>query len=322
MRVFLTGGTGFIGLAVTALLLEQGAEVTSVSDRLPADWARAALPGAVAFQICDIRDGAQVAALMAEARPDIVFHAAAATPDDARERSGPSADIIAVNVGGTANVVEAAARIGVPRVVALSSGAVYGRTMDEVAALAETTPCHPKALYAQTKLAAERIAHRLGEVHGVGIITPRLGAAWGLWEHRTVDRQTPSPAFQIIEAIRAGVMPGIAGGAAVPMIDASTAADALVKLMQADHAPGVVNVGGEQPVPLATFTQIAAQVFDGVDKGDVSGPEVALFGPGRPPMDLGLLRQTIGPLAKIPLEAQIRGYAAWLDHGNNAATMR
>jgi UDP-glucose 4-epimerase len=83
-----------------------------------------------------------------------------------------------VNVGGTANVVEAAVRAGVERVVLFSTIAVYGYGSGQI--LTEATPPRPDTFYAHTKLAAEQIVLQAKRRDGQPLGTVlRLGAVYG-----------------------------------------------------------------------------------------------------------------------------------------------
>lgn len=293
MRVFLTGGTGFIGLALTARLLETGAEVMSVAEAPPPAFAGPMLGEGVTFGTTDIRNKDALTAALRSWRPDILIHGAALTPDETVERAGGTASIFEINVAGTANALEAAAATGVDRVMAFSSGAAYGRTLDDTDVLDEIeTECMPRALYAISKLAAEKVALRLGALHGISVVTPRLSAAWGPWEYRTAHRRTLSPPWQIVESVLDGVRPMLPKGAALPLIFAEDAADMLVRLAMSD-AEGVFNVGSARMIDLSTFAKAAVKVSG----SDVSGTrDIELFIAGRPPMRLQRLTDAIGSL--------------------------
>lgn len=312
MRVVLTGGSGFIGLALTEGLLAQGAHVTSLSLTPPPGWATARLGGAE-FRTGDVCDGPALAALLAEARPDVLIHAAAMTPDDAREAAGDAARVVAVNVGGTATAVEAAAAAGVGRVMALSSVAVYGRTLPETPVLVEDeTVCTPATLYGLTKHAAERLALRLGAVHGVEVVAPRLGVAWGEWEHRTPARPTPSAPFQIMAAALEGRAVSIPRGTALPLIHVRQAVQALVALLTAPPPKGgVVNVGGTALTDLGALARLIADATGAPPpvEGEAS---IALLAAGRPPMDGARLRALTGVEPGAADAAQVAEWLGWL----------
>jgi UDP-glucose 4-epimerase len=83
-----------------------------------------------------------------------------------------------VNVGGTANVVEAAIQAGVERMVFFSTIAVYGYSSGQI--LTEATPPRPDTFYAHTKLAAEQIVLQAKRRDGQPLGTVlRLGAVYG-----------------------------------------------------------------------------------------------------------------------------------------------
>src|SRR5262245_52469453 len=111
----ITGGAGFLGINLIRYLVAKGQQVTSF-DIAPFDYMD------VAHQVKiirgDVRDKAAVAKAMKGI--DVVVHAAAALPLYTREQ------IMATNVEGTRNVLEAAFKAGVRRVVYISSTAVYG----------------------------------------------------------------------------------------------------------------------------------------------------------------------------------------------------
>lgn len=308
MRVFLTGGTGFIGLALTAQLLKDGAEVILAAEGPPPDWAVQMLGEGVTFRTIDIRDKEALEQALKDVRPDLLIHGAALTPDESIERAGGTAAIFEINVAGTANALEAAAAAGIGRVMAFSSGAAYGRTLDDTDVLDEVeTECRPAGLYAISKLAAEKVALRLGELHGISVVTPRLSAAWGTWEYRTRHRQTLSPPWQIIEAALDGIRPVLPDGAALPLVFSEDAAEALVRLAKS-KAEGVYNVGSDRMIDLAAFAALAAETEDRVGTGT---RDIALFTAGRPPMRLDRLKAEIGSLPRTNVETALAQTIEW-----------
>src|SRR5262245_14521599 len=142
MRALVTGGAGFIGSHLVDALLDRGAEVTVIDDL--STGKRGNLDGALArgarLEEVDLREAERVAAVMSAARPDIVFHLAAQI--DVRKSIEDPAWDASINVGGTINVLEAARRAGVKRVVNTSTGgAIYGDV--DVMPTPETAPPRP-----------------------------------------------------------------------------------------------------------------------------------------------------------------------------------
>jgi len=127
MKTLVTGGAGFIGSNLVDALLARGDEVTVVDDlstgrRSNLDGALAA--GAELVEL-DIRDAAALTALAGERRPQTIFHLAAQI--DVRKSLEDPAFDASINVGGTANVLDAARAADAKRFVFVSTGgAIYG----------------------------------------------------------------------------------------------------------------------------------------------------------------------------------------------------
>ncbi len=156
MKVLVTGAAGFLGYHTCKHFLDKGAEVRGI-DLTAFDYPD--LAGRVRFFQGDIRDRG----LLEEAARgvDAVVHGAAALPLWSR------AEIYSVNVGGTRNVLEVARDLGVPRVVYISSTAVYG--IPKSHPVDENYPQQGVGPYGETKIEAERIC---GEFRGQGLCVP------------------------------------------------------------------------------------------------------------------------------------------------------
>ncbi len=175
MRVFVTGGAGFIGQHVARRLLGSGHDVAALDCLLPQvhqdpDAARAAFPGPVLVR--DVSDPDAWADPAAPARPDVVVHLAAETGTG---QSMYEADRYRrINVEGT----RLAARHAVAHdaaLVVVSSRAVYGEgaygcpehgrtfgarccSLARPLASTEDDPHRPVSVYGETKSVAERVA--------------------------------------------------------------------------------------------------------------------------------------------------------------------
>jgi nucleoside-diphosphate-sugar epimerase/phosphohistidine swiveling domain-containing protein len=134
MRVVVTGDSGGIGSCIVAELLRRGHHVHGLS-RGPHSLST---PG-YRHTRADIRDAEALVRLMADSGEpaDAVVHAARSVHRDR------DADGYAVNVGGTRAVLDAAARAGISRLVALSSAMGYGARADDPGRLVESEPLRP-----------------------------------------------------------------------------------------------------------------------------------------------------------------------------------
>jgi len=180
MKSLVTGGAGFIGSNLVDSLIARGDEVTVLDDLSTGRRSNLenALESGVRLAEVDVRDGAAVGAVLAETRPELVFHLAAQI-DVRKSVEDPFFDA-AVNVGGTANVLEAARATDVRRVVFISTGgALYGEGADKELPLPESTPIAPLSGYGQSKFAAEGYLGLFERLHGLSGMSLRLGNVYG-----------------------------------------------------------------------------------------------------------------------------------------------
>jgi UDP-glucose 4-epimerase len=200
MRTLVTGGAGFIGSNLVDALLARGEEVV-VIDNLSTgresnlEAARAA--GADLVR-ADIRESAEIARIVGEARPEAIFHLAAQI-DVRKSVADPGTDA-RINVEGTANVLEAARSAGVQRFVNTSTGgAIYG-DVDQIPS-PESTPPAPMAGYGTSKFCAEQYCALYARLHGLSTVTLRYGNVYG-------PRQDPLGEAGVIAIFCGKVMDG------------------------------------------------------------------------------------------------------------------
>ena len=209
MRALVTGGAGFIGSNLVDALLARGDAVTVVDDL--STGRRENLDGALAagaeLAELDIREAAVLAEVVATARPEIVFHLAAQI-DVRRSLEDPAFDA-AINVGGTANLLEAMRAAGSSRIVFVSTGgAIYGEGEGQQLPLDESTPIAPLSAYGQSKFAAEGYLALYERLYGLSGVSLRLGNVYG-------PRQDPLGEAGVIAIfcgrLRAGERPTVYG---------------------------------------------------------------------------------------------------------------
>jgi UDP-glucose 4-epimerase len=180
MKCLVTGGAGFIGSNLVDALLARGDEVTVV-DNLTTGRRVNLEPGLAAgaeLVELDIRDAEALSRLTGEKRPEVVFHLAAQI-DVRKSLADPFFDA-AVNVGGTANVLEAARLAECGRVVSISTGgAIYGEGEGQQLPLTEDAPIAPMSAYGQSKHAAEGYVTLYERLYGLSGVSLRLGNVYG-----------------------------------------------------------------------------------------------------------------------------------------------
>ena len=173
MRALVTGGAGFIGSHITDALIDAGHSVTVIDD-LSRGRREQVNPGATFVQL-NITSP-ELGAALADARPEVVFHAAAQI--DVRESVRDPLHDADVNVVGTVNVLRASVDAGTRRVVfASSGGAIYGDT--DVIPTPEDHPCRPESPYGTAKLCAEAYGGTFSRQAGLEFVALRYANVYG-----------------------------------------------------------------------------------------------------------------------------------------------
>jgi nucleoside-diphosphate-sugar epimerase len=177
LRVLVTGGCGYIGSALVPRLLddERVGEVVvldSLSSGSPANLA-GCIDGGLAFRRGDVREYGDVES--ATRGVDAVVHLAAIT--GAASTHGRREETMAVNRDGTENVLTAARKFDVGRVVLASSCNNYGRVASRE--IDEETNQNPLNTYAESKVAAEELLAEAIEQDGFDGTALRMSTNYG-----------------------------------------------------------------------------------------------------------------------------------------------
>jgi UDP-glucose 4-epimerase len=163
MQVVVTGAGGRLGQVVVRVLLAEGLDVLAVDRQFPA-WQGGPIgmgaPGAGVLQhlLADLQDLGQVYGALADA--DAVVHLAAVPSPGGR----PAEEVFGNNTMAQFHVFEAAARLGVRRVVSASSFSAYGFPFQRLPIVPdylpvdEDHPLIPQDPYGLSKVVGEQIA--------------------------------------------------------------------------------------------------------------------------------------------------------------------
>lgn len=175
MAILITGGAGFIGRALARHFAAAGREVLAFDAAPPATAAGAGWPAGVNYVRGDIRDRAAVRAAVERsgAHDPIVHLAGLLTAGCDRE---PELGM-AVNVGGSFHLLDAARACGRRRVVLASTIGVYGRGLPQP--IAESMATEPDGWYGYTKRCAEELGLLYARRHGIDFRAARLAAVTG-----------------------------------------------------------------------------------------------------------------------------------------------
>ena len=184
MRVFVTGGTGFIGGHVVRKLRERGDEVRALV-RSPEKGAALATLGAELVE-GDLSDEAAIARGLEGC--DAAIHGAAVYEVGIPESEHRA--MYEANVLGTERVLKAAKAAGTPKTVYVSTVAAFGNTHGEIV---DETFQHPgeefTSYYEQTKYEAHQVAKNLIAEEGLACVIVQPGGVYGPDDHSAIGSQ-------------------------------------------------------------------------------------------------------------------------------------
>jgi nucleoside-diphosphate-sugar epimerase len=177
-RTLITGATGFVGSHLTRRMLDDGMEVHIVRREHSNFWRLQDVLPRVAIHLADLRDPASLREAVMAARPDYVFHLAAATM--VAGATGAASDLIGVNLLGTVQLIEACEAVGYRGMVTTGDSFEYAPSNVR---LAEGAACQPTDLHGITKLAATLHAQAVARERGRPIVTLRMFSTYGPADH-------------------------------------------------------------------------------------------------------------------------------------------
>lgn len=158
----ITGASGLLGHALTAALRRNGRTVTAVRSSHPVGVAGAH------EVVADITNETAIRRLIAESGTEVVVHAAGLSSVDECQRHPEAAQ--RVHVDGTHNVARGAEEAGA-KLVYISTDHLWDGTREMVD---EDTPTYPINVYAETKLAGEKVA-LASQAHALSVRTNFFG---------------------------------------------------------------------------------------------------------------------------------------------------
>ncbi|MEU8346849.1 UDP-glucose 4-epimerase GalE [Spirillospora sp. NPDC048832] len=165
MKLLVTGGAGYIGSVVSALLLEAGHEVVVLDDLSTGH--EDAVPDGARLVRGTLRDTA--ADVLAGAGFEAVLHfAAKSLVGESVQKPGLYWD---KNLGESLALLDAMRVAGVPRIVFSSTAATYGEP--ESTPILETDPTRPTNPYGASKLAIDTTLTEYARLHGIGAVSLR-----------------------------------------------------------------------------------------------------------------------------------------------------
>jgi UDP-glucose 4-epimerase len=264
VRVLVTGGAGYIGSVVTAMLLESGHQVSVVDSLLTGH--DDAVPAGARFVRADLLDRGTVMAGMSSGF-DAVVHLAALSLVAESIRAPET--YFRTNLGITLNLLEAMRANGVPRIVFSSTAAVYGEP--ETVPIVEDAPTRPTNPYGASKLAVDQLLGFAAAAHGLTAVSLRYFNVAGAYGRYGERHATETHLIPRILDVAAGRSPAVdVYGTDYPTPDGTAIRDyihvadlARAHLLALDRAPAghsVYNLGNGEGFSVRQVIEVARSV--------------------------------------------------------------
>jgi dTDP-glucose 4,6-dehydratase len=303
-RIFMTGGTGFIGRWMLEALARAGidAEVTVLS-RDPAAFAVRAPHLARRCRLIagDVTGFAAPGGSYTHVIHGATDASAALTASDPRRMF----DTI---VSGTRRMLDFAVERGAGRFMLMSSGAVYGVQPRGVTHVAENwhggpDPRDPKSAYAEGKRAAETLCAIHASQFGLDTVTARIFALLG----PMLSLDSHFAAGNFIRDAMAGraIRVASAGTAVRSYLYAADLAVWMWTLLIAGERGAAYNLGSEEAVSIAELARRTARVLGAPDVEILGRPDPG-WNPGRYVPSTAAIRRDLGVTAEVGLDEAIR----------------
>jgi dTDP-glucose 4,6-dehydratase len=314
-RLFITGGTGFIGswlleslrhadqqlkLGITATVLTRDPEAFKRKSPHLGQYTGFEF---IAGDVCDFASPAGAFSHVIHAATEA---SAALNRDDPRR-------MFDVNVQGTRRVLDFAVEKNAGRVLFLSSGAVYGPQPWNIERVAETCASapactQPQFAYAEGKRAAEMLCAIYARQFGLTIATARIFALLGPYLPLGIHFAAGNFILNAIEE-----RPVIVQGNGLPCRSYLYALDLTSWLwhMLVRAAPGAVyNVGSEESISIRDLAQRTSALLGDGTFEVLDAPDGG-WNLGRYVPDTALIRRELGVQQTVPLDQAILRTARW-----------
>ena len=287
MRVFVTGGTGFVGKPTVRRLVEDGHEVRCLVRKTSRTGELEELGCQLAYG--DVTDKASVLDGMKGC--EWLVHLANVysfwEPDNSVYRR--------VNVEGTRNVAEAALEEGVSKVAHVSSFVVWGKPAQ--IPFDEETPVGPERFtaYAESKYEGDLVVWKLYRERGLPVVVLYPGGVMGAGN--------PKSNGQYIRDLVKGRMPGMVfEDSALTWVHVKDVAEAIIRALEKEGNKGEEYLVGKHALAMGELTRTVCEI-SGAPLPKVSIPEPVIMAgatlltkvadlTGRPPL-LGMSKDTM-----------------------------
>ena len=307
-RILVTGGAGVVGSTIVDHLVRGGAAEVVVLDQFSrgrlANLAWAQENGPVTVIPADLRDTKQLAVAMCGM--DIVMHQAAIRITQCAEEPELAMDVL---VSGTFNVLQAAVKAHVKKVVAASSASIYGMA-DKFPTDELHHPYNNRTLYGACKGFNEALLRSFNEMYGLDYVALRYYNVYG--PRMAIRGAHTEVLVRWMERIEAGIRPLILGDGTQTMdfVYVDDVARANVLAAGSDVTDEVFNVASGTETSLNELARALARAM-GSDLVPEYGPERSVNPVPRRVGDPSRALEKLGFRTEIDLDEGLRRLVEW-----------
>jgi UDP-glucose 4-epimerase len=305
-KILVIGGAGFVGSHIVDQLLEKPVREIVVLDNFVrgtrANLRKAEQDPRVRVVDGSITDVELLRELMEGT--DYVFHLAALWLFECVHEPRKAVD---VNIVGTFNVVEAAEKAGVKKVVYSSSASVYGDAL--FTPMTEEHPFNNRTTYGATKIAGEQLFRAFNEQHGLDYVGLRYMNIYG--PRMDYKGTYVSVIMKVLDKIDAGERPVVFGDGsqAYDFIHVDDVARANILALESDATDACYNVGMGVKT---TINELVTKLLEitGSDLEIEYKPQEQMFVTHRVG-STEKAEEDLGFRAEIPLDEGLRSVVEW-----------
>ena len=301
-NVLVTGGAGFVGSNLVKHLVNLGNNVT-VLDNLMSGYRSNLDPfPSVKFIEGDVRDQAAIEKVIKGV--EVVFHLAASVGNK-RSIDQPITDA-EINVLGTLQVLEAARKAGVRKIVASSSAGIFGelKTMP----IKEDHPIEPDTPYGSTKLCEEKLCLAYAKLYPIEAVCLRYFNVYG--PNQRFDAYGNAIPIFVFRMLRNEPIQIYGDGEQTrDFVHVDDVVQANIKAGDSIGVSGAFNIGSGKNITINRLVEM-------ITKNHPSPVRIE-HGPERPGdvrdslADITLAKQRINFIPSVPFESGIDGYVDW-----------
>ncbi|ASP56307.1 NAD-dependent epimerase/dehydratase family protein (plasmid) [Sinorhizobium meliloti] len=307
-RVLITGGAGLIGSHIADVVAREEPQEILILDNFVRgrreNLHQAASTGRVRIIEGDIRDRALLARVMDGV--DVVFHQAAIRITQCAEEPRLAFDVLA---GGTFDVLEAAIKASVSKVVAASSASVLGLA-ERFPTTEDHHPYNNRTIYGAAKVFNEGLLRSFTEMYGLNYVALRYFNVYG--PRMDVHGVYTEVLIRWMERIAAGRPPIILGDGTqtLDFVHVRDIARANLLAAKSDVTDEVFNVASGTETSLKDLAELLARIMGSSIEPQYE-PARKVNAVTRRLADMRKAEQLLGFKTEISLEEGLRELIAW-----------